>query len=236
MMQTHREIFIKVIGVTIIIGIIFFIPFDCKVIKDICLALFGSAVIATFLEFVNYLSAKRQLIMHILADNSYISNAITDSVWFYNNCGDYVKKLDELIILYKAIQGYSCCLTRESYTPILKRDSMIKILQKNVDALAGIYDLSLKIQRTIVSFRNVRTNFIFEGEIQNNIEQIMDKQPDELIKDDVKQLKDYEYIILECSNRYKEKYKLNNINKVKDHYETLEKVIVKVEEQGEKYE
>ena len=96
-------------------------------------------------------------------------------------------------------------------------------------------NLLLKIQRTIVSFRNVRTNFSFEGEVPENIEQIMDKQPAELIVDDIKKLKDFENTILECNKKYKAKYKSNAYKKMKNHDETLEEIVHKVEEESKKF-
>ncbi len=235
MMQTHRDIFVKVLIVTIVIGVLFFISFGCIIINDICLALFASAVIATFLEFVNYLSAKRQLIIQLIADNAFISNAIGDSFWLYKNCNDYEKILDDFIGLYNKIHNYICCISREVYFPLFGKDCLEETIADNVNAIANVYDLTLKIQRTIELYRLSRRNFSFESKTSENINQMTDKQLIDIINEHIELLKNGGNILLACNKMYKDKYDLNDTTKVRNHYEVVDEIMREVEKKFNGY-
>lgn len=60
-MQTHKNIFFWTLIVTLVTTAGYFLTKENSLIGDFCLALLGSSAIATFLEFVNYITAKRHL-------------------------------------------------------------------------------------------------------------------------------------------------------------------------------
>ena len=112
-MQTHKQIFYWIFGCTIasLIGYCCFT--DGSMICEICLALFGSGAIASFLELVNYFTSKRQLILQVIADNTMMSNYIFDSIWLYRTTTDLNKKLDIFVELYKKSQSNIFTLSKD---------------------------------------------------------------------------------------------------------------------------
>ena len=117
--------------------------------------------------------------------------------------------------------------------PLIGKGKLIKTLEKNVSVVNDIYDLSLKIQRTIVGFRNSKGLLQFEGEVPQNLDQILDKLPADLICSQVDALSKCECALINCTNIYKEKNKLHGSRKAREHYDVLDEIISDLEKNRE---
>ena len=223
-MQTHKNIFFWTLIVTLVTTAGYFLTKENSLIGDFCLALLGSSAIATFLEFVNYITAKRHLIMQLIADNDTIANYINDAVWFYNISTDKKRKLDEFVLLYEKCQNYTFTLTKEAYTPILSKEKLTDVIEKNTVSMVELLDILLKGQRQIISFREARNQIDYEEMDKDIANEILDEQLVGIIDQYVEPLKNNEIILMECNEKYKTAYKLTNAAKVKQHLEVIEEI------------
>lgn len=229
MMQTHKSTSIKMIIVTALTLIGLFLLQAYSFASDICLALFGSAIIASFLEIMNYIEAKRQLILQQIADNNILSNYISDFVWFYRTTVDSEKKLNEFIALYEKTQNYIFTLSKEVYCPFWPKGHVFNTIKENANAMVEVLDILLKGQRTIVSFRLSREQLKYEEKDRVEIENLLEKQISELIDAYIAPLKSNESILLDCNKEYMKKYKLMDISSVKKQDEVMEEIISSIE-------
>lgn len=223
-MQTHKNIFFWTLIVTLAMTAGYFLTKENSLIGDFCLALLGSSAIATFLEFVNYITSKRQLVLQIMADNNIIANYINDVVWFYNTSTDNKMKLDEFLLLYEKCQNYVFALSKEVYEPFFSKEKITAVIEENTVSMVEILNILLKGQRQIISFREARNQIDYEEMDKDIANEILDEQLIGIIDQYVEPLKNNEIILMECNEKYKNAYKLTNAAKVKQHLEVIEEI------------
>lgn len=226
MMETHKNMFVYILIITlsIMIGCILF--WQNTIIYNILLALLGSSTIALFLEYLNYINEKRNLIMKIIYDNYFITNHIDDTLWIVDTAYNVKIKVDQLIELYQKTQDNLFILSKECYAPLNCKDNLMKTVEANAVVMKEIYDILLNMHRTIVQMR-----YGFElVPLKNNKKKnkSIDIVLDELI---IATLEEKMTILREKTNEiygyndiYKEKYDLTDLIKVKSHIETVEDI------------
>lgn len=203
----------------------YFFTKENDLIGDFCLALLGSSAIATFLELVNYFTAKRQLILQIISDNNVISNYIHDALWIYNISTDAKKKLDTFFELYEKCNTFVFSLSKEVYEPFYSKEKLTNTVAENSDAIVDILEILLKGHRKIALSREARNQLIYIKGDKEMGDKILDEQLVAVINQYIYPLKKNECIIAECNMKYKTAYKLLDSSKIKTHDEVIDEVV-----------
>ncbi len=224
-MQTHKKIFCCMIIVTMATMVGYFLLREKSFVGDFFLALLGSSAIATFLELVNYITSKRQLILQVASDNNIISNYICDALWLYNTHTDARKKLDSFIELYEKCQSYVLTLSKEVYEPFYSKEKLTSIVVKNTTAMVAILDILIKGHRQIVLYREARNQLVYKKKDRDVAEKLLDEQLVAVIDQYIEPLKQNECILMDCNLKYQTAYKLLDAYRVKEQDTVIDEII-----------